>query len=85
MEATKTLTSRAGSDALGVTVEPGSPYVRLHHQHTDDFDADGDYWVTLGEFRAQDIIDALLPPVTATNHIADLPPKPVRRRRWRRK
>lgn len=85
METTKTLTSRSGADALGLTGDPSTGFIRIHHQHTDDFDGDQDSWVTIGEFRAQDIIDALLPPVTATHHISNAHLQPVRRRAWFRK
>lgn len=84
MQTTKTLESRSSGDALAVTRDPQSKMVTLHHQHTDDFDGDGDSWVTIGEFAAVDIINALLPPTPATHH-ASLAPTPTRRRRWRRK
>lgn len=85
MEQTKTITSRTGSDALTITTNVASHYARLHHQHTDDFDGDGDRWVTLGEFSVAEITAALGAPVAAVQHVAETPPPPVRRRRWRRK
>jgi hypothetical protein len=85
MDLSKTITSRTGSDSLTITANTSSHYVRLHHRHTDDFDADGDRWVTLGEFSVAEITAALGAPVAAVQHVAETPPPPARRRRWRRK
>lgn len=85
METTKTLVSRQGSDSLALAFSAASEHVRISHRYTDDFDGDEDSWATLGEFRVQDIIDALVPPTTATLHVANLEPSSPRRRFWRRK
>lgn len=63
----------------------GTGSVRVQYAHTDDFSADEDQILTLGEYRVQDLIRALLPPLPATQHVAKEVPKPFKRRPWRRK
>lgn len=86
MDQTTAIPSTTGNDSLAVTRNPNSGSVRVHYQHVDDFDGDEDYWVTLGEFKAADIIAALLPPKPAAKHVAEgAPPQTRRRAPWRRK
>ena len=86
MESTKSLQSRSGNESLSISATPGAQYATVHVQRTDEFDGDEDYWVTVGEFKVADIIEALIPPVSAAHHVASAPPKTIKRRHpWRRK
>ena len=59
--------------------------VKIQYAHTDDFDGDEDAILTLGEYKVQDLVRALIPPLPATRHVAKEVPKPFKRRPWRRK
>lgn len=82
LEQTRVVAARHGGDSLAFALTPGSNTVRLSHTHIDEFDGDEDYWVTLGEFSATEIIAALLPPTPAAEHAAL---QHTRRPFWRRK
>lgn len=45
--------------------------VRVQHHHVDDFEADGDFSVTVGEFKVADLQRALIAPRPATTHVAN--------------
>lgn len=63
-------------------LETGSVEVQYHH--LDEFDADEDFSVTVGEFSPEALRFALLGPAPATTHVANKRLNPVLRhlRRW---
>lgn len=78
-----TLTSQSGAQKLVVLTNPDAEWATVVLEHVDEFDSSRDS-VTVGEFAARDIIAALVPPVPATTHVANVPPKRIRRRWWRK-
>src|SRR5690606_4362065 len=51
--------------------------VRVQHHHVDEFDADEDFGVTIGEFPLEALQRALIPPVPLTEHAANKRANPL--------
>lgn len=68
--------SRDKADILAGTHLPGGT-VLVHHHHVDEFDADDDYSVLVGEFTVADLQRALIPPLPAAVHAANKRPNPL--------
>lgn len=52
--------------------------VKIQHHHVDEFDADEDFSVTVGEFSLGALQRALIPPVPLTEHVANKRANPLR-------
>lgn len=53
--------------------------VKVQHHHLDEFDADEDFNITVGEFSVADLQRALTPPTPATQHVMNKRPSPFAR------
>lgn len=54
-----------------VVVEQGNDIVEVTHHHIDEFDADEDFSVVVGEFTLEALQRALIPPLPAPEHAAN--------------